>query len=200
MKSTTPVKTGTKWSVAILLSLICVAFICTAGCSGTGSAISTEELTPVDGNLTLIGKDGTEMTLTYDDLTQLPAHEGHGYGVSTVGIKYGPYICKGVKLTDLAGLVGGLEENDSLWASAPDGYLWVYDHRQATGNDYITLNEDLQEIPTRQLTPVLMYEIDGRPLEYNEGAPFRIAILSEEPGIVTEGSCWVKWVDTIEVK
>ena len=192
--------TRTKCFVTILLCLIFAAFIGTAGCTGTESATPAGELTPVDGNLTLIGKDGTEKTLSYDDLTQLPVHEGHGYAVSTVGIKYGPYVCKGVKLTDLADQVGGMGENNSLWASAPDGYLWVYDYRQVTGNDYITLNEDLQEIPTRQLTPVLMYEIDGRPLEYNEGAPFRIAIISQEPGIITEGSCWVKWVDTIEVK
>jgi len=44
-----------------------------------------------------------------------------------------------------------------------------------------------------------MYEQDGKPVSYNDGGPARVAIVSDSPGIVTEGSAWVKWVDRIEV-
>jgi DMSO/TMAO reductase YedYZ molybdopterin-dependent catalytic subunit len=45
-----------------------------------------------------------------------------------------------------------------------------------------------------------MYEQDGKPLSYNDGGPLRVAIISKEKGVVTEGSAWVKWVDKIEIK
>jgi hypothetical protein len=45
-----------------------------------------------------------------------------------------------------------------------------------------------------------MYEQDKKPVSYDDGGPARIVIMSDEPGIVTEGSAWVKWVNTIEIK
>jgi DMSO/TMAO reductase YedYZ molybdopterin-dependent catalytic subunit len=62
------------------------------------------------------------------------------------------------------------------------------------------MNTELKEIPSPALRVILMYEQDGRPLAYDDGGPCRIAVISEQPGVVTEGSAWVKWVDRIEVK
>ncbi len=42
------------------------------------------------------------------DHGHFPATTGNGFAVSTVGIKYGPYICKGVLLTDLLAPSGGI--------------------------------------------------------------------------------------------
>lgn len=186
-------------AICILLILSC----CSAGCSGAPPVSSPQQVTsPVDDfsnwNLTVNGSTRTEYTL--DQIRTLPATTGNGFAVSTVGIKYGPYICKGVLLTDLLAPAGGISPGDQVWISAPDGYLWVFDYEQVQGNGFITFNESLKEISSPPLEILLMYEQDGKPLSYNDGGPLRVAIISSEKGVVTEGSAWVKWVDKIEVK
>jgi DMSO/TMAO reductase YedYZ molybdopterin-dependent catalytic subunit len=149
-------------------------------------------------NLTVNGTTRQVYSLT--QLRALPATTGHGFAVSTVGIKYGPYVCKGVLLTDLLTAAGGISPGDQVWISAPDGYIWVFDYDQVQGKGFITFNESLKEITSPPLRILLMYDQDGAPLDYNAGAPLRVAIISEEKGVVTEGSSWVKWVDKIEIK
>lgn len=187
----------TALTICILLVLSCWC----AGCTGTAPA-SPPITTPADDfsswRLTVNGSTVTEYTL--DQIWAMPATTGNGFAVSTVGIKYGPYICKGVLLTDLLAPSGGIATGEQAWISAPDGYLWVFDYDQVQGNGFITFNESLKEIPSPPLRIMLMYEQDGKPLSYNDGGPVRVAIISEDKGVVTEGSAWVKWVDKIEIK
>jgi DMSO/TMAO reductase YedYZ molybdopterin-dependent catalytic subunit len=187
----------------VLLILACS----TAGCTGTVSLPSSDNTVAGTGpaaddfsswRLTVNGTTRAEYTL--DQIRALPQTTGNGFAVSTVGIKYGPFTCKGVLLADLLEQVGGISRNNQVWISAPDGYLWVFDYDQVQGQGFITFNESLKEIPSPPLKIILMYEQDGRPLSYDDGGPLRVAIISESPGIVTEGSAWVKWVDTIEIK
>jgi DMSO/TMAO reductase YedYZ molybdopterin-dependent catalytic subunit len=170
-----------------------------AGCIGNGTGAPSQTSDPAfrDWHLTLNGT--TEKALTLEDLRALPSVTGHGYAVSTTGIRFGPYVCRGVDLRELVSLAGGMGQNDSVWVSAPDGYLWVFDAEQLEGRGFVTMNESLREIPSPPLRIILMYEQDGRPLTYDEGGPARIAIISVEKGVVTEGSAWVKWVDRIEI-
>lgn len=182
---------------------ILVLFCCCAGCTGTAPAASSQPATsPVDDfsswNLTVNGT--TRQVYSLDQIRALPSTTGHGFAVSTVGIKYGPYICKGILLTELLKRSGGIAPGDQVWISAPDGYLWVYDYDQVQGNGFITFNESLKEIASPPLRILLMYEQDGKQLSYNDGGPLRVSIISDEKGVVTEGSAWVKWVDTIEIK
>jgi len=185
------------------ICILLILFSCTAGCSSIATAAPPQ---PVTGSaddfsswhLTVNGTIRTEYTL--DQIRKLPATTGNGYAVSTVGIKYGPYLCKGVLLTDLLAPAGGIPAGDQAWISAPDGYLWVFDYDQVQGTGFITFNESLKEIPSPPLRILLMYEQDGKPLSYDDGGPLRVAIISDEPGVVTEGSAWVKWVDKIEIK
>jgi DMSO/TMAO reductase YedYZ molybdopterin-dependent catalytic subunit len=186
---------------AILILL--VIFCCCAGCSSTSPASTSPTITTSAedyGNWNLTVNGTTRQVYSLAQLRALPATTGHGFAVSTVGIKYGPYICKGVLLTDLLAPAGGISPGDQVWISAPDGYLWVFDYDQVQGNGFITFNESLKEIPSPPLRILLMYDQDGAPLNYNEGAPLRVAIISDEKGVVTEGSAWVKWVDRIEIK
>ena len=183
-------------SVAGAMVLV-IAFTCLfaviAGCS-------TPAQDPLTENWRVTVNGTTEKILTIQDIQDLPAVNGHGYCVSTTGARFGPYTCRGADLRDIADLVGGIRPGQQVWVSAPDGYLWVFDYDQLEGRGFITFNEDLQEIPSPPLRIILMYEQNGTPLSYDDGGPARIAIISEEPGIVTEGSAWVKWVDRIEIQ
>jgi DMSO/TMAO reductase YedYZ molybdopterin-dependent catalytic subunit len=185
--------------ICILLILLCWS----SGCTGTVPTPSQQPLTITADdfstwNLTVNGT--TRQVYSLDQIRALPLTIGHGFAVSTVGIKYGPYVCRGVLLTDLLEPSGGISPGDHVWISAPDGYLWVFDYDQVQGHGFITFNESLKEIPSPPLRILLMYDQDGKPLSYDEGGPLRVAIISEEKGVVTEGSAWVKWVDNIEIK
>ncbi|WOF16964.1 molybdopterin-dependent oxidoreductase [Methanoplanus sp. FWC-SCC4] len=172
-----------------------------SGCTQAGDEKSGQDTNAaIKGNLTLTGSDGIETVYSYDEILEMQDALGYGYSVSTVGIKYGPYECRGVPLTELIQKAGGMKENDSLWISANDGYMWVFDYDQVNGRDFITLNPDLKEIEPPELKVILMYEQDKEPLSYNDGAPFRIAIISDSKDVITEGSSWVKWVEKIEIK
>jgi DMSO/TMAO reductase YedYZ molybdopterin-dependent catalytic subunit len=181
-------------SIPVLI-LILVSILLSAGCTSEQVASVPAEF----ANWTLTLNGNISRMLTMNEVLSLPTVTGHGYSVSTVGIRNGPHICKGVDLRDLAELVGGINPSQEIWVSAPDGYLWVFDYHQLQGEGFIAMNEDLQEIPSPPLRVLLMYEQDGHFLTYDEGGPLRIAIISEEEEVVTEGSAWVKWVDNIEV-
>ncbi len=185
--------------IFIMLILSCWC----AGCTGTAPAASSQPVTgSVDdfSNWNLSVNGTPRLVYSLDQVRALPSTTGNGFAVSTVGIKYGPYVCKGVPLSDLLKPAGGISPGDQVWISAPDGYLWVFDYDQVQGNGFITFNEDLREIRSPPLKILLMYEQDGKPLSYDDGGPLRVAIISEDKGVVTEGSAWVKWVDRIEIK
>jgi DMSO/TMAO reductase YedYZ molybdopterin-dependent catalytic subunit len=191
---------GRKIRIFLLIACLGAGFVLISGCIGTTGSESTQVADPSFSTWKLTLNGTTEKVLTLSDLKALPAVTGYGYAVSTTGIRFGPYTCKGVDLRDLAAFVGGIGEKDQLWVYAPDGYLWVFDAEQLNGKGFVTFNESLREIPSPSLKVILMYEQDGKPLSYNDGGPAKIAIVSEEPGIVTEGSAWVKWVNRMEVR
>jgi DMSO/TMAO reductase YedYZ molybdopterin-dependent catalytic subunit len=180
---------------ALLITGLLIIGALSAGC--TGAVAGTDDPALRDWRLNLNGT--SQETLTLNELRQLPAVDGYGYAVSTTGIRFGPYQCRGVDLRDLVNLTGREGPADQVWVSAPDGYLWVFDNEQLGGSGFITFNESLKEIPAPPLRVILMYEQDGKPLTYDEGGPARIAIISAEQGIVTEGSAWVKWVNQIDI-
>jgi DMSO/TMAO reductase YedYZ molybdopterin-dependent catalytic subunit len=149
--------------------------------------------------VTLVGRDGAERTLSYDDITSLPSYEGNGGFFTTVGVVYGPYVAKGVTLSELCKLVGGVSPSDAVMVSATDGYSSVFDYDQVMG-DFITYSsENLKETPHDELRTILMYQQDGKPLSDEDGKPLRIAIVGTKKGLLVEGSYWVKWVNRIEV-
>jgi DMSO/TMAO reductase YedYZ molybdopterin-dependent catalytic subunit len=149
--------------------------------------------------VTLVGRDGAERILSYDDIRSLPSYEGNGGFFTSVGVVYGPYVAKGVTLSELCELVGGVTPSDAVMVSATDGYSSVFDYDQIMG-DFITYSaEDLKETPHDELRIILMYQQDGKPLSDEDGKPLRIAIVGTEKGLLVEGSYWVKWVNKIEV-
>ncbi|WP_292519873.1 molybdopterin-dependent oxidoreductase [Methanoculleus sp.] len=179
------------YPVLAAVMLIGIAVLA-SGCIGATSGAED-----VAWNLTLAGE--TERVITLTDLRTLPAVEGYGYSVSTVGIKYGPNTYRGVLLADLVEMAGGAVEDDLIYVSAEDGYLWVFDTAQLQGEEFFTFDENLREIPAPPLQVILAYEQDGEPLAYEDGGPLRLVVITGTPDVITEGSPWVKWVDRIEV-
>ena len=151
----------------------------------------------IDWNLTLVGKE--EKVIGFDEIQKMPTYEGYGGFFTTVGIKNGPYRCEGVPIEDLCDLVGGINPSDTLWVSAPDGYMMVFDYDQVMGNITTFHPDDLREVPHGKLTLILEYEQDGEILSVYDGKPLRLAVVSEDK-LLTEGSYWVKWVDRIEIR
>ena len=184
-----------------VLCLCLLAGSCVCGCTGTAdpaASVSTAP-EPLPGNITLLNGD-TEFVLDRDAITAMPAFEGYGYSVSTVGIKSGPFAVKGVPLLDLIALAGDFGPENRIWVSAPDGYLWVFDYDQVQGEGFITFDVNLKEVRAPPLTIIIMYEQDGLPVPYDYGGPYRMVVATDTPDVITEGSSWVKWVDTIEIK
>ena len=151
-----------------------------------------------NGQITLEGS--RETVLTLEDLKKLPTVTGYGSMISTTGVRFGPYLCTGVDLRDLVALAGGMHTDHRIWVSARDGYQWVFEADQLEGQGFVTLGADLRVRESPPLRLVLVYEQDEKPVPYNDGGPFRIAIVSDDPGIITEGSFWVKWVERIGIE
>ena len=187
--------------------LLCCAFtlvlivpVIFSGCTSKTNDTPVQVTDPAIKNWRLTLNGTREKILTVDDLRRFPVASGHCYAVSTTGIRFGPYLCTGVDLRALIADVGGMGSDDQVWISAPDGYMWVFDADQLEGKGFVTFNADLKEIPSPPLRIILMYEQDKKPVSYDDGGPARIVIVSDNPGIITEGSAWVKWVDKIEIK
>lgn len=176
---------------------LAIAVVCIAAITAVAYTHPFHEEEKINWNLTLIGEE--ENVLTFDEIKAMPPYKGYGGFFTTVGMKHGPFKCKGVPIEDLCDLVGGFKHSNTLWVSAPDGYLMVFTYDQVTG-DFITYDPTtLKEVSHGKLTMILMYEQDGAPLSDDDGRPLRLAIVSEDK-LMTEGSYWVKWVDKIEIR
>lgn len=158
---------------------------------------STEE--PIEWDLTLIGGDGQQKVLSYDEVRDLPTEEARGGFFTTVGVVNGPFEVKGVLLQDLCNLVGGITTDDIVSVSATDGYSMVFDYDMIYSGTIQTYDPvTLKEMPHEKQVILLSHIQDGKTLPHNDGRPYRLAVVGSE-ALLTEGHNWVKWVDKIEV-
>jgi DMSO/TMAO reductase YedYZ molybdopterin-dependent catalytic subunit len=160
--------------------------------------VCTEAEEPIDWELTLIGKDGQQKILSFDEIRDLPSEKARGGFSTTVGVVNGPYKVRGVPLVELCALVGGVTAQDVVMVSAPDGYSMVFDYEQINGDIETYDPETLHEMPHDELMVMLTYEQDGKTIPHNDGRPLRMAVVGNAD-LLTEGHNWVKWVDRIEV-
>jgi len=179
----------TKIIPVFIIGLLCIVAVM-AGCA-------TQEES-IDWNVTLVGSEGQQETLSYEEIKAMPSYTGRGGFFTTVGIVNGPYKAKGVLIEDLCELVGGITSSDVVTISAVDGYLMAFDYDEVMGN-INTYDLELHEVSQGELKVILMYEQDGKPLSDSDGKPFRLAIVGTD-NLLTEGHYWVKWVDSVEVK
>jgi DMSO/TMAO reductase YedYZ molybdopterin-dependent catalytic subunit len=160
-----------------------------------------DQAEPVDWDLTLVGRDGQQTTLSYDELLSLPTVETSGGFFSSVGVVYGPYTVRGVRLETLLDLVGGITPSDVLLVAAKDGYSSVFDYRQINGEIDTFEPDTLRLVPPGDagVAFLLIFEQQGEPLSDDDGKPLRLAVTSPD-GLLTEGHWWVRWVNRLEIR
>jgi hypothetical protein len=186
-----------KIGAVLLVGLLLVAL---SVLLGVRSCEKSPADSPIDANwkLTLAGIDGQLKLLSLKEIQAFPSYTGRGGFFTTVGVINGPFEAKGVPLTDLCQLVGGIKPEDGLMITASDGYSTVFDFDQVNGN-FVTYDlKTLKEIPRGEVKVVLMYRQDGKALSQNDGRPLRVAIVGPD-NVLTEGNNWVRWVNKIEV-
>jgi len=181
----------------LILGLICiVAAVLVYAHPWSGSAAD------IEWNLTLVGSNGENATLSLKDIKAMESTTGQGGFFTTTGVIHGPYDVKGVSIEDLCGLVGGLGPLDGVLVSAADGYSAFFEYDEVEGDiptsEYDSATGNLKEVPHENLGLIVMYDQDGKPLSDDDGKPLRLAVAGDER-LLTEGFRWVRWVDRIEV-
>lgn len=155
---------------------------------------------PTSANLTLIGRNGQQQTLSTQEILSLQPYSALGGFRKSGGAIAGVGNYTGIIVTDLLDLVGGIFSGDTLTVSASDGYTMTYTYNQVVnGLDFSTFDSTTgsQVTSTKPLHLVLTYQIDGQQLMADEG-PFRISVLGDE-GLLTLGNLWVKMVTQLQV-
>lgn len=179
--------------------LAAVAFLTlAAGCAPQ----ATESPTPQPPEVSLEIVSGEEsVALTWDEIQELPAYQGVGGRISSVGHITPPTTFEGVTLQDLCGLVGGITEENAVAVVAKDGYAMTFSYDQIVGGDFPTYDPSTgDEVPfDGTLWVVVAYQEDGAFISSEQDGPLRLALLGSQK-LVTDGHWWVKWVERIEVK
>jgi DMSO/TMAO reductase YedYZ molybdopterin-dependent catalytic subunit len=171
------------------------------GCSPAAPEPTPTPAAPIpDATLTIRSGDQS-VTLAWEDIQGMPAYEGLGGLISSVGNVTPPSKYKGIPLEDLCGLVGGLTEANSVRVVASDGYAMTFSYDQVASGDFDTYDPVTGENAPfdGKLWPVVAYEREGELLPEEEDGQFRLTVLGS-PKLVTDGHWWIKWVETIEVK
>jgi DMSO/TMAO reductase YedYZ molybdopterin-dependent catalytic subunit len=162
------------------------------------SPVPTEPAVPV---LEIVGETESK-SLSMDELKALPATEGYAGIKSSTGKITPPVLVKGVALKDLPELIGGMDETNGFNVVAEDGYSITYSYDQIQNGSFIAYDPATgAELKNPvELTAILAYEVDGKPLDPKQDGILRLAIVSAELNQVTDGHWAVKWVNKLEVK
>ncbi len=148
--------------------------------------------------VTVIGDDGSQKVITFGEIKKMPSYTGRGGAFSSTGIVSGPYTIKGITVSDICDLAGGVKPDDVVLISAPDGYSQIYSYEEIQGKLVTYDPANMKEKPANELKLLLMYEQDGKALTHNQGSPLRVATAGTED-LLTEGHYWVMWVNKIEI-
>ncbi len=183
-------------AIAVLaLGLVALAAAC--GDSGVQSSPSPGPSGPVV--LTVRGEDETK-TFSMAQLRALPAYEGYAGNKSSTGVITPPSKYRGVPLTELADLVGGINEAHGITIVAKDGYGMTFSYNQIAGDGFTTFDPATgeEEPADGELTVIVAYEHEGRQIDEDDG-PLKLAIAQAAPAQVTDGHWAIKWLSEISV-
>lgn len=177
------------------------AFLALALLIGCGPAPAETPAAEAPDATLVIQSGDQSVTLAWEDIQDLPAYEGVGGRVSSVGKVTPPTWFKGVTLEDLCGLVGGITPENSVSVVAKDGYAMTFSYDQIVTGDFNTYDPATGEDAPfdGKLWVVVAYQDEDGPIPEDAAGPLRLAILGSQK-LVTDGHWWIKWVETIEVK
>jgi hypothetical protein len=184
--------------VFVLTAVSFVPILALTSCSGNSSTQPPPGSTATQsGSLTIVNGSQSKI-LTMADLKAMPATSGLSGDMSSTGKIEGPYLYKGVALTDILKLVGGVTENNAVRVSAKDNYTMTLSYNQLTaGTGFPTFNSTTgKEVsPAGKVTVIIAYEQDTKPID--DSGPLRMALITDN--LLTDGHWWEKWVIKVEV-
>jgi DMSO/TMAO reductase YedYZ molybdopterin-dependent catalytic subunit len=144
-------------------------------------------------------KGAESKSLTMEDLKSLPATEGVGHFMNSVGEIMGPFNAKGVSLTEICNLVGGMEPSEAARVVAKDGYAMTLSYKRLAANDFTTFDcATGKEVPHQDINVLLVYEEDGQPVDPESAGRLRLMVIGADTQ-ATEGHWWVKWINEVEI-
>jgi DMSO/TMAO reductase YedYZ molybdopterin-dependent catalytic subunit len=145
---------------------------------------------------------GGSRSLTLADIRALPAVEGWAGIKSSTGRITIPERFKGVPLTELAKLAGGLAPESGANIVAKDGYAMTMSYDQITKGDFIAYDPATgDELKSKDaLTVILAYEMAGKPLDETTDGTLRLMVVSAKNNQVVDGHWSVKWITQLSVK
>ncbi len=196
----------------ILVSILLAAVIVVACASPTPTVVPTvapappkasvPTQTPVAAPVLKLEGLGSVKSLTMDDLKAMPVAQGWAGIKSSTGRITVPEQYKGVSVTDLCKLVGGISPNTGITLTAKDGYAMTISYDQITAGDFITYDPGTgDEVKIKDaLTVIIAYEKEGKPLPADSDGPLKLVVISAKNNQVVDGHWAVKWITQIAVK
>ncbi len=182
----------------IVVLVFAVGIICIIAAGVVYALDSGASDEAIEWDVTLVGSDGSEKTISYSEIKEMPSVSGRGGFFTSVGVINGPFEIKGVPVVDICDLVGGVSPDEIVYLYAVDGYSAVFDYDQVRGDLDTFDPETMKLVPHGDLQVILAYEQNGEPLSGEYGKPLRLAVIGDE-NLLTEGHHWVKWIDRIEI-
>ena len=188
---------------AAVVAIVLLAIVATVAGARQPAPASAVEPRAGEVVLTVQGLSSS-VDLTMDDLKAMTAYSGYAGMKNSAGTLFGPFPVKGVSLTDLLALVGGINEGTDVTILGVDNYGMTYTYDQIANQAWTTYDPvtGATVAPTATLTPIIGYEQDGQPLgAYPTGeGPLRMYVAQPSSAQVVDGHLLVKWVRTIKIE
>jgi DMSO/TMAO reductase YedYZ molybdopterin-dependent catalytic subunit len=181
--------------------VLALAAVALAGACGGRAQVSSSPTAAPSGRvvLTVSGPKGT-LRLTMKQLRAMPAVSGYGGIKDSVGVITPPVAYEGVRVADVASLVGGLHAGSSVTLVGSDGYGMTFSYAQIMRSRYTTYDmaTGTEEPPHGALSTILAYAQKGKPLGPDQG-PLRLVVVEPSAAQVVDGHWTVKWIDKLVV-
>jgi hypothetical protein len=127
------------------------------------------------------------------DLEKMDKVDGLALYKNSKGVVTGPFAIKGVKLSEVVKLAGGMTDAEKLIVSSSDGYVTELSFAQANGEVAVTKADGSPVEGKPVVTPVL---ITWSEPAMEKDLP-RLAFISET-GLITESKYWAR--NVVEIK
>jgi len=187
--------------LGILLAAMIIMSSCSSATSTTTTTTTTTTTvaqTPAGPVVLTVTSGAKTKSYSMADLQAMKSITGNGGTKNKKGVVAGPFSYKGVALTDLLNMVGGVASGQIVKFTGTDGYTSSVSYDQIINGTFSTYDTaGNPATPTTKLTLAVVYSVDGAALDSAAG-PLEVGILSSEK-LVSDGSVWAKLLSKIDV-